>query len=83
MPLAGLIDTNLVGSFRLPRAVHDFDINQGTDIFVELAHKEVQIKQEVELPTFFNKRITNYVSQFDCIHVACCGKITDVCELNR
>lgn len=77
------LNANPVGSLLLPRSMHDFDFNKAPDVFIEIRHQEVDVKEIIELPAFAYHWIPEDIPQSHGVDIVGCGKISDMRELNR
>lgn len=63
--------------------MYDFDLHHVSDIHIELAHHEVQIEQEVEVPALFYHRVAEEVIERHGVYVLLASQVFDFGELYR
>lgn len=65
----------------LPETMDNVDLDEMADVFVEGAHKEVDIVEKIELPTFSDERITQDVLESDCVDIGFWRQVSDPSQL--
>lgn len=61
----------------------NMNLDEMLSVLVEVAHEKVNVVQEIEFPAFCNQRISENVSESNCVPVRCLGEVSDACEPER